>query len=162
MVLGFFEFNQLRFKIKSSWVKRAAASFSLFLICPLVTHDSMCVCVVGGFGPSAQMTYGGGKVMIKMVDVTLSEGVGRRQEEKVRVSTLMLFFLGPVSSAVYWEFICVQLRCHSSFCVVGEGIAYKKLGETPVPADHIFLSCSSAYTSVFPLVPWPNSNLRDQ
>lgn len=45
MVLGFFEFNQLRFKIKSSWVKRAAASFSLFLICPLVTHDSMCVCV---------------------------------------------------------------------------------------------------------------------
>lgn len=41
--------------------------------------------------------------MIKTVDVTLSEGVGRRQEEKVRVSTLMLFFSGPVSShaAVY-------------------------------------------------------------
>lgn len=51
-----------------------------------------CVFVVGGFGPSAQMTYGGG-VMIKMVDIILSAGVGRRQEEKVRVSTLMLFFL---------------------------------------------------------------------
>lgn len=59
------------------------------------------MCVVGGFGPSAQMTYGG--VMIKMVDIILSGGVGRRQEEKVKVSTLMLFFLGPVRShaAVY-------------------------------------------------------------
>lgn len=73
-----------------------------------------CVCVVGGFEPSAQMTYG---VMINMVDVPLSEGVGRRQEEKVAVSTLMLFVLGPVGShaAVHREFICVQLRCHRLF-----------------------------------------------
>lgn len=43
----------------------------------------------------------GGGVMIKMVDVILSEGVGRRQEEKVRVSTLMLFVLGPVGLFAY-------------------------------------------------------------
>lgn len=61
--------------------------------------------VVGGFGLSAQMTYGGG-VMIKMVDIIPSEGVGRRQEEKVRVSAVMLFLLGPV-------YLCTApLRCH--------------------------------------------------
>lgn len=65
----------------------------------------MCVCVrvVGGFGLSAQMTHEGGGVMIKMVDIILSGGVGRRQAEKVRVSTLMLFFPEPLTShaAVY-------------------------------------------------------------
>lgn len=71
---------------------------------------------MGGFEPSAQMTYGG-EVMIDTVDVRLSDGAGRRQEEKVAVSTLMPFVLGPVGSHadVYREFICVQRRCHRLF-----------------------------------------------
>lgn len=64
----------------------------------------VCVCACGGrvWSVSTDDTRGGG-VMIKMVDIILSGGVGRRQAEKVRVSTLMLFFPGPLTShaAVY-------------------------------------------------------------
>lgn len=54
-----------------------------------------------------------------MVDVTLSEGVGRRQEEKVAASTLMWFVLGPVGFAgsrlprVYLR----TAQVSSTFCV---------------------------------------------
>lgn len=103
VVLGFFVWviPHTHNPTTSPWVRWAAIAVPFLLVCPLVTHDS--VCAVGGFGPSAQLTRG---VMIKMVGIILSEGVERRLEEKVTVSTLMLFFIRWVCShaAVCWQF----------------------------------------------------------
>lgn len=165
MVLGFFEFNQLRFKIKSSWVKRAAASFSLFLICPLVTHDSMCVCVVGGFGPSAQMTYGGGRSWSRWSTLPcLRElDVGRKRRSECR---LWCCFSSGRLVQPFTESLFVYSSGVTRPSALLEKVSLIRNSEKLPSQQTIFSlylpSCSSAYTSVFPLVPWPNSNLRDQ
>ena len=70
-------------QISARSLSNVSSGYPWFIVCVCV-----CVCV----------TYEGGGVMIKMVDILLSEGVGRRQQEKVSVSTRMLFFFGLARS----------------------------------------------------------------
>ena len=72
--------NELN-QISALSLSHVSSGYPWFIVC-------VCVCV----------TYEGGGVMIKMVDIILSEAVGRRQQEKVSVSTRMLFFFGLARS----------------------------------------------------------------
>lgn len=72
------------------------------------------------------MGWGRGEVMIKMVGIILSKGVGRGQEEKARVSPQMLFFIQRVYSR--WKFVYSSgVTCPFVFrlCVVGHFLRRK-------------------------------------
>ena len=100
---------------------------SPFLLFQFALRLPMIQCVWGEGALARQHRLRWGGFMIKMVDIVLSAGVGRGQEEKVGVSTPMLFFRRFVHRQTFTEsllvgFFClffffVQVRCHLSLCV---------------------------------------------
>lgn len=99
----------------SPWVRRAAIAVPFFLVCPLVTHDSVCVWWEGLVHQHSW--HEGSWSRWSALSCLRELNVGWKRRSRCR-----LWCCFSSGGCVHTQlsadsFICAQLRCHLSFCV---------------------------------------------